>query len=277
MALTSVQAYAGAIGAGSKAGIGAVLAVNYITDHYEAGIVDSNVVSNNGNIILKALSNTGITTGSAALAGSGKLAFAGSVSINLIQNEVRSFIHNSVVYSGNSDSTVINGNYPGITVIAGDNSNILSISGQVNISGKAGIGAASAYNEIANEMEAYIDGNSHVTTLSYVTVGANSDSEILTFAVGGGFGGKVSGNGSIAINTILNDIRAYIKGSVVVAKYDISLNAADRSQIGAIAGALGISGTAAVGEVCGNQFHWRCQCFFSSEGTGLYRKLQGRF
>ena len=110
VALTSVQAYAGAIGAGSKAGIGAVLAVNYITDHYEAGIVDSNVVSNNGNIILKALSNTGITTGSAALAGSGKLAFAGSASINLIQNEVRSFIHNSVVYSGNSDSTVINGN-----------------------------------------------------------------------------------------------------------------------------------------------------------------------
>ncbi|HHX24932.1 MAG TPA: hypothetical protein GX723_13150 [Thermoanaerobacterales bacterium] len=249
--LATIHALAGLIAGGGKAGVGVALAVNYLSVNNLAGITGSQV-STNGDIILIAESDSAIFAVSAGLAGSGKLAFAGSVSVNFIRNDIQSFIKNSTVSSSNSNTEVTDGHYPGVTVYAANTSNIFSIAGQVNFSGKEGIGAAAAYNDISNTIQAYIgDANAAndtvVTSTSYVTVTSLSQCNITTFAVGGGFGGKFSGNGSISINTIRNDIAGYILNSAVEAVQSIYLTASDKSKIGAVAGAVGISGSTAVG------------------------------
>lgn len=270
--LATIQALAGLIAGGGKAGAGVALAVNYLSINNTAGISGSTVTSTNGDIVLIAESESAIFAVSAGGAGSGTLAFAGSVSVNFTRNDIHSFIQNSRVSSGNTSTAKKNGRYPGVTVYAANKSNIFSVGGQVNFSGKAGIGAATTYNDIVNTVQAYIrsatedesgdddegDGEDEdesdnaaletvVTSASYVTITALSEANITTFAVGGGFGGFVSGNGSIAINTIRNDIASYIQNSDVEAVQSIYLTASDKSKIGSIAGAVGISGSTAVG------------------------------
>ncbi|NLY72051.1 MAG: hypothetical protein GX076_10300, partial [Clostridiales bacterium] len=91
--LATIQALAGLIAGGGKAGVGVALAVNYLSINNTAGISGSTVTSTGGDIILIAESESAIFAVSAGGAGAGTLAFAGSFSINFIRNDIHSFIN----------------------------------------------------------------------------------------------------------------------------------------------------------------------------------------
>ncbi len=245
-ALTSIQSLAGAIAGGGKAGVGIALAINYIAGSYRAGIEGSEVTSENGDIIVLARSEAGIQSISAALAGGGNLGGAGAVSLNFIQNSIIAAITGSTVASRKTDATIHNEIHPGIRVEAKDSSSIWSLCGQINFGGNAGIGAAAGYNTIGNMVHASIY-DSQVTSETYTVISALSEALIMTLVAGGGGGAQVSVNGSVAVNSIGNDIAAYIESSQVLGELDIILLASDSSEIGSIAGSVGGAGMVAVG------------------------------
>ncbi|MBC2721360.1 MAG: hypothetical protein HGJ97_01595, partial [Desulfosporosinus sp.] len=246
--ITAIQSLAGAVAGGGKAGVGIALAVNHLVNNYITRVCDNSyVTSQTGDVILIADNQAGIKTISAGLAGSKSLAFAGAMSVNFIENKVLAYISKSTVTSNTANTIPTDGKNPGIRITAQDSSSIESLSGQLNFSGKAGIGAAAAYNEIANFIFAYIDEFSSVITPAYTTLNASSDSKIMSISLGGGFGSKLSANGSVSINTVSNYVASYILSSTVEADTGVVLTANDKSEIGSVAGAFGGSSSAAIG------------------------------
>ncbi len=236
---TSIQSLAGAIAGGGTAGIGAAVATNNIANSIYARITDSTVTSNEGNITLAAMSAASIETISAAIAGSGEFSLAAGVSTNNINNEVLAYIYNSTVTSYNSAAPP-EGEMYGVILTAEDTSMINSFSGQFNFSGTAGIGAAIAVNEIDNTVKAYTQ-DSTITTLSSLTQEASSTAVIKTIAAGGGVSQYLAATGSVAKNTVSNDVLAYITGSTVSADKGAAITSSNDSEIGAVAGAVSIS------------------------------------
>ncbi|KUG05437.1 hypothetical protein ASZ90_017119 [hydrocarbon metagenome] len=242
---TSIQSLAGAIAGGGTAGIGAAVATNNVSNSIYARITDSSVTSDEGNVSLAGTSGASIETISAAIAGSGTFSLAAGVSTNSIHNEVLAYIFNSTVTSSNN-STPPEGEVYGVILTAEDTSIINSCSGQFNFSGTAGIGAAVAVNEIHNTVKAYTQ-NSIITTLSSLTQEASSTAVIKTIAAGGGVSQYLSLTGSVAKNTVSNDVLAYIIGSTVSADKGVAVTSSNDSEIGAVAGAVSISIGGSVG------------------------------
>jgi len=243
---SSIDSLAGAVSGGGNAGAGIAIAVNYIANSYIAAIDNSQAVSESGDIVLTSENEAAIKTLSAAVAGGGNLALAGAVSLNFIHNNVSAAITGSSVSSDKTDAAIVGGLNPGIRITAKDISSIQSICGQVNASGTAGIGAAAGYNTVGNTIKAYISNSSTVTSKTFITVKALSEATIKTVVAGGG-AGSVSINGSAAVNSIGNDVLAYIDASQVTSLKSIYLSASDSSEIGAIAGAVGASANVTIG------------------------------
>lgn len=243
---SSIRSLAGAVAGGGNAGAGIAIAVNHIANSYLASVEGSQVISDNGDIILTAWNDCAIKTLSAAITWGGNLAVAGAVSANFIHNNVSAAVINSIAESNKIDATMVDDQYPGIRLTAKDSSSIESISGQVNASETVGIGAAAGYNTVGNTIKAYISDSSVVTSKTYITVKALSEAYIKTVVAGGGIG-SVSINGSVAVNSIGSHVLAYIDSSQVISRKSIALLASDSSEIGAISGPVGGAYYASVG------------------------------
>ena len=236
-----IQSLAGSAAGAGAAAIGAALATNVIADQARA-FIDGAVVTAVGNDVdVTAIADATIRTLSAGLAGAGTVAISGAISLNDIANTVDAHI------AGNAD--VAAGRH--VNVLARDTSTIQSLSGQAAGAGGAGIGGAAAYNEIANTVIAWIDG-SDVSTGADVTVEALADATIETISASGSGGTYVGIAGSVSINLIANDVRAWITGGAGV---DADANLVVRADVdnairafgGSIgAGAVGIGGSVAV-------------------------------
>ena len=179
------------------AGIGAAIAVNHLQNKYLVYLSDSTLTAG-GDVTLEAYSQAGIETVSAAAAAAGTFAAAGSVSLNFIKNKIEVFILSGSTTAEN------------ISLEAQDRSAIRSISGQVNFSGTAGLGAAAAYNEISNTVKAYVDRNplKAIPVLSVfggILIQGKSASAISTVAASGSFGVSFGGSATVVINGVYAD------------------------------------------------------------------------
>ncbi len=136
-----------------------------------------------------------------------------------------------------------------MNVGAADDSLVAAAAGGLaGTTGGTGIGASVGYNSITNGILAEIDAAAVKSTQGSVAVTANSKPMLAALGVAGAGGMAVSGAGSIDINSIGNDVAAYIKNSIVIAGNDVSVQADEASSLYAasLAGAIS-SDSSAIG------------------------------
>ncbi len=176
-----------------------------------------------------------IETLSASVAGTkGKVGVAGSVSVNAIDNNTKTYLSNALL---TGVSTV------GLTAL--DDSTIRAIAGAIAFGGKAGIGLSFSWNQLDNDTESWI-ANSDVDASGLVSVAATTDNSIDTISAAiGASKGPMAGAAAVTINTIDNSTKTWIAGTRggdgVDSAANIALLSTDSSRIFGLAGALGAS------------------------------------
>lgn len=237
-------------GSGTAAG-GAANSTNDIRNKTHA-FIRSSTVESATSIEVTANTEKSILSGAimGSFAGTG-VAIAGAVTVNIIKNDTAAFIE------GASTVTATAGD---ITLRASDKSRIRSLAGQGAASAGASVGAALAYNQIANKTHAYVDGGASTASVTAsqgsVTVQARSEPTIGTVAAG--FSASLAGvAGSAAVNMLDNDTAAYLQSATVVADNNVSVLAESHGDVtgtgGTVAGGgFGFGGTAVV-NVIGNK------------------------
>ncbi|MCA6555247.1 MAG: hypothetical protein IM583_01050, partial [Pseudanabaena sp. M114S2SP2A07QC] len=213
------------------------------------GLTDSNAGKISGNQI-QVNANSSATIYNVTFAGAGASSFAvgGSASRNLIENTIDAHI------SRNSNVVAIQNT----NVTATDTSSNRSLSGQIATSvGGIGGGVALAFNDIKNNITAYVDASTLET--GSLTVNANSTATLEAIAAGVNIGSTGGIAGSSGVNQIGDKIWGYVRNSNVTASGTINVLATDHSTIkfvaGAIAGgvsAVGAGGSVAIGNINNN-------------------------
>jgi hypothetical protein len=244
----TITSAAGTISGAGTGAVGASVSYNYIGGNpSRPGDSSTNKVlasmSNMaGQVRAKQLSITSSSTATinnytVAGSGAGTFSLGGSVSINFIRNDVESWIAASPDVATNL----------GVALLAQDTSTINAFSGQINGAGGVGIGLAGAYNDIANDIKAYIDGSSVTSSNSDVSAQAVSSATINAKAGGIAAAGKVAVAGSASINLIADDIDAYLNTATVNANGNVYLLAKSGDTVTSYGGTVSGAGAASVG------------------------------
>jgi hypothetical protein len=246
-------------------------------------ILDSNIAAT-GDMFVTTLSDQSIdalvVAGSAAASGAGvgvSVSGAGAVAVNTISTDLKAFIE------GDGTEGVSAGS---LTISAEDASSISAVTGAASLAAAFGgvgvavsIGVSGAYNQISNNVAAYIynagDSGGITTTTGNITVEAtesatiNSLTAAASLGVGiGGVGVAVSGAGAAATNVILTSTEAYVLDSHLDSGGNVTIKASDTSTINAVVlastaaiagGAVGVGvsiGTSYAGNFIGSEYDY---------------------
>jgi filamentous hemagglutinin family protein len=284
---SSISVIAGSIAGAGTAAAGAAVATADIGDasarnKVRAYIDHSDVVSETGDVQLKALSDAvifNITAGMAAAAYS----LQGSVGVNNIYNDVSSWIQDSSVVNA-QDNVVLTAGSGSRTSIArgalqyendltltssfsgseGSESesraitSVQSVAGSISVGGTAGAGAAVATNDISNHFDSGITGSTVIAEEGDVVLHSRSNAGIETVSGALAATGSLSVVGAVSLNHITNQIQTQITDSTVVSRNSvdqisgltipgISAVAEDTSNISSISGQISVGGSGALG------------------------------
>ncbi|WP_372656933.1 leukotoxin LktA family filamentous adhesin, partial [Hydrogenophaga sp.] len=237
---SGIQSVAGALAFGGKAGVGLSFALNKLHNKTLAHVDDSDLEAA-GTLNLSAETDNSIDTITAALGLSkGTMAAAGSVSINTIENETRAYV------SGKKTAAGLDA-HGGVAIDAQDQSNIFAVSGSIGASaGKTGVGAAVAWSEVNNTVEAGVrDGADVAASAGGVAVKATANTEVEAIAAAGSLGDKVAVAGSFSAVQTENTVSAQVNAARVQARDQVELAASDTARLNSTAGSAALSGGAA--------------------------------
>ncbi len=258
---STIQSLAGQISAAGVVAIGGSAAYNEIHNTVKAYADHATLTSKTGNIILRATSNSAIKT--VAAGGSfGIVGIAGSVAINLMENDVDAHI---------SDSQV---DAQGTVLVLADSVNTVRTWGGTIAVGAVGIGGTAVINTLDNVTRAHIDqsdvaakgstaplslkrwdpetGEESVENISGLAVVASSTDDIEirsgTAAIGV-FG--VAGN--VSVNTVNDTTEAFIVASAVNTPEEfgesVKVIAQQNTDVDVFGGALAKGGVVIAGAV----------------------------
>lgn len=203
-------------------------ATNQIANNLSATILDAQVTTLGGNVLVSTNTDDTIRTEAAGVGGAGKVSLTGGVSLNTIDNTLISRLAPQASIQGAED----------VSILATDQSTIQSLSGQAGGAKTVGVGTAASYNEIENTIHAIID-STPLTVGGDLAVQSRSDTTIQTLSAGGN-GAIIGGAGSVSINLMENDVQAYVTDATIVAGDNISVLAELDDSIQAYGGTAGI-------------------------------------
>ncbi|WP_183940553.1 beta strand repeat-containing protein, partial [Sphingorhabdus rigui] len=252
-----ISSIAGGIAVGGTMGLGAAVSYNYLGGNPDdPASSDTNVTKayvsgatvNASSLLVEALSTGAISAYAVSITGSGTFAGAGSLSLNWTRKTVDAYV---------SDGAAVNLS-AAATITAQDGSTISSGAGQGGIAGNVAIGAAVAYNEIANSVRGRVLSGADiiVSGAANVTIEAASQSTITSVAAGVSGGGTAALAGSSVANLVANTVEAIVSGTGTTVSTLGSMLVGARSnnsfQINggtiAVSGMLGAGGTAMVNQ-----------------------------
>gem|GEM_PF-4139205 len=240
---STIRSLAGAVSVGSNS-LGGSVATNDITNEVHAYVDGATVESNGNSVEVKATEKATIETVSVGGAFAGSNSLGGSVSLNDIDNSTKAYV-NTPATAGATTSVVKSS--LDILIQAEDTSKIQAFAGQVGGAGSTAVAGAVATNDISNDTYAFGENSDLTATTGYVAVKSTNDSTIETFAIAGGTAGSASIAGSVAINTIANDTRAYLSGTHTTADDAVVIVAKAKSVVQTLGGVLSGGGTAGIG------------------------------
>jgi hypothetical protein len=193
------------------------------------------------------------------------LSGAGANALNSINNTVQSFVSGSTLTTqGSTGSVVVDADSEAsISSLVGGLSAAIGVGGTVGVAGSIGIaiarnmiGVYDIDDDLAtehNQVLAYIDGSSTVTSAKHVQVTATANDTISTVSFAGSAaisGGilavSAAGSGAEATSILNTRVAAYIANSDVAASGDIKVNADSTSEVSK-ALAIGASLSVAIG------------------------------
>jgi hypothetical protein len=172
---------------------------------------------------------------------------AGAGAVNIITIDVKAFIEGDIPI-GDGETAGIKAS--SVTISAQDTSRISAVTGAASLAAGFGgvgvavsIGVAGAYNQISNEVAAYIaDANDGVKTtggditiqaIEAATINSLTAAASLAIAIGG-VGVAISGAGAAATNVIMTTTEAYVLNSNLDSSGGVTISASDTSTINAI-------------------------------------------
>ncbi len=174
-----------------------------------------------------------IAAAGAVSAGSDGTAFSGSIGINLIHNTQSAKLRN-IALSGMTGGSDL------LKAYASDGSDIQTLSGAVSGGGSTAFGGAASANTITNDTDALVEGVTG-TSIETISVQAIADADIKSLAAGvAASADKTAIAGSLAVNTITNDLDAVIKGATLSGA-TLVLTGDDKAAISTISGAAAIA------------------------------------
>lgn len=249
---STLQSLAGAvaIGIGQNA-VGAAFGYNKIGNHTLASVENSTVRSAD-TLTLTATEASTIETLALAAGGAQTVALSGSVTVNHIGKYAGD--SNSGGEGGNVTTAEIvgstlenTGNDSVISLTAADTSTIKSLAGAAAFSGNTAVGGAVGDNWVRNTAKARVH-DSDITGANSLTLGGSNSSLIQSGSVAGAGAATGAFAGSASSNRTDNRTVAEITDSDVGGgTAAVTVNATDTARIDALAGAVGISGSAGVG------------------------------
>ena len=217
---SGIKSYAGSLSGGKSVAVGASFIHNDIKNIIQSYITKSTIAIPT-TLTLLALSNKDITTVTVGGSGAGTTSVAGGLTINDMQDSIKSYIQNSKIISSSLSNQAIEQNH------------ITSYAGTISGAGTVGIGGSMTKNSIKNHIKAYIATSTIDTKGSFPIKLPKKDSEDYSdnFTVKGlvnlalanekveGYSANASGAGTLSIagsinyNTIGDDLRSYILDS----------------------------------------------------------------
>ena len=265
-----IVGFGGILSAGKTAGIGGSVATNIIKNEIEAYIKDgSNVkakakadmttllADDSGEdeqvrgIDILAYGNEAIHSSVANLSGGGSAGVGASVSVNLLKDNINSYIQYSHINNDNADAD----NLQSLRVRAASVSDISAFAGDVSGGAAAGVGASSDTSMIKNSTNAYIKGGFiYAKNLAQTT--SNSIDRVNATVISGEFGGAAALAGSVSVINVLNENHAYTLNTNINSEGDLDISASDTtvlgttkdgSQNGILVGGLSIGGSVGLG------------------------------
>ena len=200
----------GAISIGIKgtAAVGASVAYNGINNSANSLIYGGSVTgvsSDTSSLIVNAENSSRIWGIALSVAASEKVAVAGTVSVNEIENNATASVGSSTAGLTNISSLKL------FEVIATDSANIKSLSGAVTGSGKVSIGGAVTVNHINGSTESILDKVKFFANESNIR--AYSESNNLSLAAGLGGSGSFAFDGAAVNNDVFRDVKTSISNS----------------------------------------------------------------
>ncbi|MFI5455223.1 MAG: beta strand repeat-containing protein [Isosphaerales bacterium] len=261
----NIADWAGAIGGGDDAGIGAALDVNIVTEDAQAYIAPNATVDAAQNVMVTSSTNGTFNSITAALAVGGSAGIAGAASIEILSPTTNAYIDTGTTVDAQGD----------LLVQASRQATINTLAGQLGVSGDASVGAAVSTVVDTVNTDAYIGsgdmitaqgtsgtipvltGNSagDTTPFSGVAVVAATFQNVQSIVVGGAISGSVGIAGSIAVNVLSDTTLAYVAAGANLNATDgspgsgpgVMVTAADPLTLFSTAGALAAGGDAGLG------------------------------
>ncbi len=232
---SEIRSVAGAVAGGGKAGFGASVGLNEISNQTRARAGNA-VLLDAGPVTLDAQNDNFILGISAGGALTGGMSISGSLAVNTIGNVTEAFLEDSTV---ESDAMV--------GLEARDESDIEAITGAVSGAGGSALGVSGSYNNISSETKARVTGGA-IFEATTVLVQAIRNNRIDATAIGAAGGASSTGGGSVVINNLSGTTEATIEGDAeITVSGHVSLVADSVGRIDALAGGGAVGGGAGVG------------------------------
>ena len=236
-----------------QAGIGAAIGVNLSYNTVEAFVNNASLKSTASTVKIDASANELLLNVVLGAAGGDKFALGGSVAVNETTNTVEAYITNS------NSTVTASGD---ITVSANDTTTMIAIAGGFAGSNKVAVGVAISVTNVADTIEAYIDGATVTSSTGEVNVNAGFappqtaanlsnvntgvsgitlpsassvpqlGEQIVNVTVAGSGSGKFAAGAAISLNWLDNTVIAYIKDNATVTGHgDVTVSATDNAQL----------------------------------------------
>ncbi|HEY1378701.1 MAG TPA: hypothetical protein VGF55_18020, partial [Gemmataceae bacterium] len=229
------------VGAGVVA-VGAAWATNDIGTAVRSYVDGATVQTSGGAVQFSATEDATIKSFSAGGGGAGTVALTGAVSRNAIHGTVDAHASHSAAVTAAGD----------IGLAVDDASQVFAVTGQGG-GALVGVGGVAAYNEIANQVEAFADGATLTSTGGSVNVAALDSAATTNIAVAGN-GGLVGVAGSVSINLLNDSVAAYLTGGRVDAFANVTVQATYSGTLSTFTGGfsggfVGVGGAVAVNQI----------------------------
>ena len=257
---------AGSVAYGGKAGIGAAVAYNKLSNQiqaYLAGGSVTNLTETGVDLDVTAANTSKLYAIGATVAASKSAGLSGTAAINHGGSDTEAVIGEAEDADGKTvtkEKTTLT-NIADTNVEATSSDTRLAVVGNVDIAGKVALGGAVAYNDVGGAgtgeagqktRAAMVNAALTTTDAGKASLHAADTSKLTTIGVGVGGAGKVAIQGGAATALVNKDITAEVKNSTIQAAEggttsDVSVTADSKSTINTVAVAAAGSGTFAGG------------------------------
>lgn len=234
---TKLTTTAGSGAASGNTGVGLTAAVEVVDKKVEASVGDGAIVKGD-TITVKADNTSESVTAAAGLGAGGTVGLAGAASETFVTHTTDAHV------SKGAQVSVANG----AEILADSKFTQGATAGSVGAAGTVGVGISNATVSMNAMTKAYADDDASISGGKKVKIAADHTSDLTYATIAGGVGGTVGVSGSVGVNVLTTETKAYAgKGAALSAMEDgegIAITASDTTNMhgGNGGAAIGISG-----------------------------------